>query len=124
MDMRLPTRPASAVIAALVGASLLLTGCSSRTGSSASAAPSAGASGAASFLPVPVSSEFRAADNRVVFGLLDPSGSKSAASPDRSLSIGYHGPNGETIPAAPMTFVWAIEGVKGVYVGHADFKTA
>jgi hypothetical protein len=124
IGMRLPTRSGSAVVAALLGASLLLTGCASKTDNGSSAAPSAAASGAASFLPVPVSSEFGVGDNRVVFGLLDPSGSQSAAAPNRSLSIGYRGPTGETIPPAPMTFVWAIEGVKGVYVGHADFKSA
>ena len=58
-------------------------------------------------------SEFGVGNNRVVFGLLDPSGTKSAASPDRSLSIGYHGPSGETIPPTPTTFVWADRGREG-----------
>ena len=61
----------------------------------------------------------------VVFGLLDATGRRrSAATPDRTLSIGYHGPKGETIPPAPQTFIWAVEGVKGVYVGHATFPSA
>jgi hypothetical protein len=79
---------------------------------------------AASFLPIPVTSAFRVGDNRVVFGLTDPAGQKTIGTPDRSLSIGYHGPNGETIAPAPMTFVWAVENVNGVYVGHATFPSA
>ena len=73
---------------------------------------------------MPVSSELAVGNNRVVFGLLDPSGQKSAAAPDRTLSIAYHGPNGESIPAAPTTFIWAQENVKGVYVGRANFPSA
>jgi hypothetical protein len=119
--MHFPTRLAAVVVGALV----LVAGCSQAA--ITPAAPSAsGATPApsASFLPVPVSSEFGVGTNRVVFGLLDPSGTNSAASPDRTLSIGYHGPNGETIPSTPTTFVWAVEGVKGVYVGHATFGRA
>ena len=73
---------------------------------------------------MPVSSELGVGENRVVFGLLDSTGQKSAAAPDRSLSIAYHGPNGESIPAAAATFIWAQENVKGVYVGHATFASA
>jgi hypothetical protein len=79
---------------------------------------------AASFLPIPITSAFRVGDNRVVFTLTDPGGQKQIATPDRTLSISYHGPNGEAIAATPMTFVWAVEGVNGVYVGHATFATA
>jgi len=130
--MHLPTRTISAVVAALVALSLLVAGCGSSTGNSRSTGPSnapsgAGsdaASGAASFLPVPAFSEIGVGNDRVVFGLLDASATKSAAAPDRTLSIAYRGPNGEAIPSSPTTFVWAVEGVKGVYVGHADFKTA
>src|SRR6185295_583530 len=120
--MHLPTRLATLVVGALV----VVAGCTGSGGSPA--APSASAVGpagsATAFLPVPVSSEFGVGDNRVVFGLLDPTGTNSAASPDRTLSIGYHGPNGETIPSTPQTFVWAVEGVKGVYVGRATFPHA
>jgi hypothetical protein len=123
--MRVPSRILSLVGVALVPAALVVAGCAGPTANTVSPAPSAvGSAAVASFLPVPVSSEFGVGDNRVVFGLLDATGSKSAAAPDRSLSIAYHGPNGESIPSGPMTFVWAIEGVKGVYVGRADFKSA
>jgi len=120
--------PRPAVLAAAVMLSVnVVVGCGS-TGPSrapASPAPSAvGPVGSPSFLPVPVSSELGVGQNRVVFGLLDAKGEKSAAGPDRSLSIAYQGPNGASIPASPAEFVWAIEGVRGVYVGHANFTTA
>ena len=92
--------------------------------SSTSSAPASPRGSAASFLPNPVTTAFRVGDNRVVFTLTDPTGQKQIAAPDRTLSIGYHGPNGATIAPAPQTFVWAIEGVNGVYVGHATFPTA
>ena len=56
--------------------------------------------------------------------MTDSSGQKQVAGPDRTLTIGYHGPNGETIAPAPQAFIWAIEGVNGVYVGHATFPSA
>ncbi len=123
--MHLPTR----AVAAIVGALIVAAGCAvggagsapSATGPTASAVKPAGS---ASFLPVPVSSEFGVGLNRVVFGLLDTTGTKSAATPDRTLAIGYHGPSGETIPSTPTMFVWAVEGTKGVYIGQATFASA
>lgn len=122
--MHLPLRPSLTAAARFASVAFLVAACGSAPSSPATTSPSAsalGPVGSASFLPVPVSSEFGVGQNRVVFGLLDPSGTKSAAAPDRSLSIGYEGPNGASIPTAPAEFVWAIEGVKGVYVGHANF---
>jgi hypothetical protein len=130
--MHLPV-PRSATIAAafVLSVTLVAAGCSSLPSPSgaprASASPVASALGPAaspSFLPVPVSSEFGVGQNRVIFGLLDATGSKSAAAPERSLSIAYQGPNGASIPASPAEFVWAVEGQKGVYVGHANFTAA
>ena len=115
---------------AAAGATLLvLAGCTVGSGSVGAPSPSPagspiGPAASAPFLPVPVTSEFGVGDNRVVFGLLDATGTQSAATPDRTLSIGYHGPKGETIPPAPLTFIWAVEGVKGVYAGHATFPSA
>ncbi|HEY8439767.1 MAG TPA: hypothetical protein VIK65_14240 [Candidatus Limnocylindrales bacterium] len=123
--MHLPTRRFAAVVAALA---IRLTACGSAaprlSAGTASTLPGASPAGSASFLPVPVSSELAVGNNRVVFGLLDPSGQKSAAAPDRTLTIAYRGPNGESIPAAPATFIWAQENVKGVYVGQANFASA
>ena len=78
-----------------------------------------------SILPIPITAPSRVGDNRVVFTLTDSSGQKQvagsrigrcrSATTDRS---------GETIAPAPQTFIWAIEGVNGVYVGHATFPSA
>jgi len=75
-------------------------------------------------LPIPITGSFRVGDNRVVFTLTYASGTKQVAGPDRTLAIGYHGPNGETITSQPQAFIWAIEGVNGVYVGHTTFPSA
>jgi hypothetical protein len=87
-----------------------------------SVAPSG--SGGPTILPIPITGAFRVGDNRVVFTLTDASGTKQVAAPARTLAIGYHGPNGETIPSQQQTFIWAIEGVNGVYVGHTTFPSA
>ncbi|MEO5939955.1 MAG: hypothetical protein ABIZ72_03395, partial [Candidatus Limnocylindrales bacterium] len=89
-----------------------------------SIAPGSPGASAPAILPIPVTEAFRVGDNRVVFTLADRTGQKQVASPDRTLSIAYHGPTGETIAAAPQTFAWAIEGVNGVYIGHATFASA
>ena len=134
MLSRLRSSPGSvAFLAALaVAVAACGTGANSTASQASGSVPSSAApssitpagSGALPVLPVPVSSEFRIGPNRVVFSLLDPSGQKPAAAPDRSLSIGYHGPNGETIDATPLTFIWAVEPVNGVYIGHATFSSA
>ena len=111
---------AAPIVAALT---LLLTGC----GSTTSPAPSAvgpGSSSKPAVLPIQITNSFRVGDNRIVFTLTDASGQKQVAGPDRTLTIGYHGPTGETIPAAKQTFIWAVEGQNGVYVGHANFASA
>src|SRR5215208_75516 len=109
-----------ALVAAL---SLVVAGC----GGATTPTPSAGgpsASGKPSILPIPINDAYRVGDNRILFTLTDRSGQKQVAGPDRTLSIGYHGPNGETFPPTPQTFIWAIEGVNGVYVGQATFPSA
>ena len=113
-----------------VALSIAIVACSS-TGSSSSARPSvapsasgpAGSGSAATIIPIQITSAFRVGENRIVFTLTDRS-SKQVAAPGLSLAIGYHGPNGETIAPAKQVFIWAIEGVNGVYVGHATFPTA
>lgn len=137
--MTSPRTPRSgARLAALAAAfAVVLGACTSGGGPAQSAAPSTSpvappASGSSApsgpsappVLPIPVSSEFGVGDNRVIFSLLDATGTKPAAAPDRSLAIGYQGPNGETIPSAPTTFIWAVDNDKGVYIGHATFPTA
>ena len=114
-------------VAAFVAALAIL---AAACGSSASAPPrpsvatSPGTSGKPAILPIPITSAFHVGDNRIVFTLTDSSGQKQVAGPDRTLTIGYHGPNGATIPPTAQAFIWAIEGVNGVYVGRATFPTA
>ena len=119
-------------VAALVAAlAFVAAGCGSTgastpipTKSFATASGSSAPSGLPAILPIPITSAFRVGDNRVVFTLTDRSGQKQVAAPDRTLTIGYHGPNGATIAPAPQTFIWAIENVNGVYIGHATFPSA
>ena len=95
-----------------------------RASTAPSTSGSSGGSGAPAILPIPITGAFRVGDNRVVFTLTDATGQKQVAAPDRTLTIGYHGPTGESIAPAPQTFIWAIEGAYGVYAGHATFPTA
>jgi hypothetical protein len=44
--------------------------------------------------------------------------------PDRTASVAFTGPGGETVGPVTGTFVWAIEGVNGVYVAQVDFPVA
>jgi hypothetical protein len=124
----MPSRPRRAAFVAAL--TLVLAACGSTPSAptpipnTSFAAPSGGASGKPAILPIPITGAFRVGDNRMVFTLTDSSGQKQVAGPDRTLSIAYHGPNGTEIPAAPQTFIWAIENVNGVYVGHATFPTA
>jgi hypothetical protein len=103
---------------------IVLAACGSTPSPARTGNASPGGSATPSVLPVPVSSELRVGDNRTIFSLADSTGQKPVAAPDRTLTIGYRGPNGETIAPAPQTFIWAIEGVNGVYVGHATFPAA
>src|SRR3954447_23155505 len=110
-----------------IGLALLvatLVGCGSNSPSPSRVSPSGSATAAAPFVPVLVSSYFGVGDNRVVFGLVDPTGQKEVSGPTRSVTIAYRGPSGQSIAGSPMTFIWAIEGVKGVYAGHATFPVA
>ena len=116
------SRPRRAALAAAL--IVVVAACGSNP--SATASPSRAPSGSASptVLPVPVSSELHVGANRTIFSLADPTGQKPVAAPDRTLAIGYRGPAGETIAPAPQTFIWAVEGASGVYVGQATFPAA
>jgi hypothetical protein len=112
--------------AALAAAlTIIAAGCSSAA-SPAPVRPSVAptGSGQPAILPVAVSSFFQVGDNRVIFGLLDSTGQKAVSAPDRTVSIGYTGPSGQTIAPAPTTFIWALENVNGVYIGHTTFPVA
>ncbi|MEA2518441.1 MAG: hypothetical protein QOF49_521 [Chloroflexota bacterium] len=117
--------PRHHLAAAAAALSIVLAACGSAPPPSpVASSPLAAASGTPSVLPVPVASELRVGENRTIFSLADATGQKPIAAPARALTIGYRGPNGESIAAAPQTFIWAIEGVNGVYVGRATFPSA
>jgi len=122
--MHRPFRPAIAGLVALVVAALMAAGCGSANVTNPPSPSTPLGSSAHAVLPQPISGELGIGENRVVFGLTDATGQKPVGAPDRTLTIGYRGPNGETIPPAPQTFIWAIEGTVGVYVGHATFPSA
>ena len=109
-----------ALVAAL---SLLVLACGS-TPTPTPSAPVPSASGQPSILPIAINDGYRVGDNRILFTLTDQTGQNQVAGPDRTLTIGYHGPKGETVPATRQTFIWAVEGVNGVYVGDATFASA
>ena len=109
---------------ALLAALVLVAACGtgqSPTTPGTSAAPGASAP---AILPVPITSAFRVGDNRVVFTLIDSKAQTQVAKPERTLTIGYTGPNSERIAPAPYAFIWAVEGQNGVYIGHATFPSA
>lgn len=112
------------LLAAAAVLSVSVAGCGANPAPTASPARSASpSSGAPAVLPLQIADALHVGDNRTVFTLTDRSG-KPVAAPDRTLTIGYHGPNGEVVAPAPMTFIWAIEGAYGVYVGRTAFASA
>ena len=114
--------PRSRPVVALGLLAILAVACGSSPAPTAS--PSKPAASAAAFLPVQISTGFRVGDNRLVFTLADPASQRPIAAPDRPVTVGFHGPKGETIAPAPQTFIWAIQDQYGVYIGHASFPSA
>ena len=89
--------------------------------------PTAGAStaGAATVVPVIISSQLVMGDNRFLFSFLDAKGNTPVGAPDRPASVAFIAP-GETQAgtAVPAEFVWAIEGSRGEYIAHVTFSSA
>lgn len=117
-------------VAATVVAALLVTACASAgstappAGSPAGSAAGGSASAGPSVLPQIISSELGVGENRVLFSFLDRTGTRPAATPDRTAKVTFVGPGGETVDAPDGTFVWAIPNERGVYYTHANFPTA
>jgi hypothetical protein len=64
--------------------------------------------------------------NRILFSVLKPDGTPIAA-PDRTASVAFYDLGRD--PSKPITkvdgtFVWAIENVRGIYIGNASFPEA
>ncbi len=113
--MRSLNRLAATLGVAVLVATACSTGGQSAVPSASQSAPAAsGSAGARTVFPVIVSSELVVGPNRVLFSFLDASGAKPIAAPDRTASISFTGPGGETIPASEGEFVWAIEGTSGL----------
>src|SRR5690242_544251 len=111
------TRLRGAALAAVL--LFLVAACGSTVAPTPRPSASSTASGAApAYLPIPINDAYRVGSNRILFGLTDRA-NNPVATPDRTLTIGYHGPTGQTIAPAKQTFIWAVENVNGVYVGNA-----
>jgi hypothetical protein len=86
------------------------------------------------FIPQIISSESVVGPSRFVFGILDPSATRTVASPDLKISVAFTPVGGSTsapggspavpIAAAPATFIWAIQGERGIYVIEPTFPSA
>jgi hypothetical protein len=109
----------------LVAAVLLLVAACGSVVPASSTGPSQGPSQAATgVLPSWISREVVKGPNRIVFSFLDATGTKPIGAPDRTAKVEFKGPGGEAVSAPDAKFVWAIEGVSGVYFTHADFPAA
>jgi hypothetical protein len=115
--MTLRSRSVATIAAALV----VLAGCAAPT---PSATPSASSQARPSVLPVVISSELAVGQNRFLFSFTDAGGNTPLGAPDRTATVGFSGPAGQTIPATPAAFIWAIENVSGIYVASVDFPAA
>jgi hypothetical protein len=111
--------------AAVLAAVLLLAAACGPAGPTPSPASSPAASQATTgVLPSIISQELVVGPNRIVFSFLDSTGTKPVGSPDRPAQVEFRSPTGESVSAGPAEFIWAIEGVSGVYATHADFPVA
>jgi hypothetical protein len=88
---------------------------------SASSGPQPSSGPPPSVLPVPISSELAVGSNRFLFSFLDAQGDRPVGAPDRTASVSFTGPANQAIPTTPGDFIWAIEGVSGIYVATVDF---
>lgn len=119
------TRWAGLLAAGLLAAVLLLANACGPTGPNPTPASSTPASQSATgVLPSIISRELAVGPNRFLFSFLDASGTTPVGSPDRTAQVQFRSPAGESVSAEPAEFIWAIEGVSGVYVTHADFPVA
>ncbi|HEX3427348.1 MAG TPA: hypothetical protein VHS36_00945 [Candidatus Limnocylindrales bacterium] len=107
--------------AALAAIVMIVAACGSNPTPPPSPSSSSVASGRADVLPAIVSTEVGVGPNRILVSFRDSTGTKPAGGPDRKVSVGFRGPAGQTIAAQPATFIWAIQGVVGVYALHATF---
>jgi len=84
---------------------------------------SPGASGEGEIFPNIISGELIEGENRIIFTFQAASG-QPIATPDRTASVTFTGPGGETVAGSDPEFVWSIEDVVGLYVTKATFPVA
>lgn len=81
---------------------------------------------APTLVPVIVNSQIACGPARFMFSFLDPD-NRPVAAPDRSASVAVFdlaADPGTPVATAEGTFLWAIEGSRGVYVASIDFARA
>lgn len=117
-------RPRFAVVAIAAAVLLLACGNSSPTSPAPSAAPSGSLATNPSVFPLIISRELIPGPNRLLFSFLDATGTKSVGAPDRTATVAFTGPGGETVGSVTGTFIWAIQDLNGVYVTDVDFPVA
>jgi hypothetical protein len=109
------------VIAACTGTAAPSTPAGSMAAASQSGSPAGQGS---SFQAILATSEVAVGPNRIPFVLVDPGTRAPIAAPDREATVRYSQAGGEPIDAGAATFVWAIEGERGIYVSYVDLPTA
>lgn len=80
--------------------------------------------GEATLYPLIVSSQQVVGENRFLFALLTRDGNRPVSAPDRTASVAFV-PPGSTTASDPVegTFLWAVEGERGLYVLRTTFET-
>ena len=118
-------KPVSALPRGFLIAALALAACSPTATPTRSAAPST--SSAPAGPPVQAilaTTEVAVGPNRIPFVVVDTATQTPIAGPDREATVRYAQGGGEPIDAGPATFVWAIEGERGIYVSYVELPAA
>ena len=115
----------SITLAALAVVVAACTGTASPSAPAGSAGASASAAGQGpSFQAILATSEVAVGPNRIPLVVVDPRTRAPIAAPDREATVRYSQGGGEPIDAGPATFVWAVEGERGIYVSYVELPTA
>jgi len=115
-----------AIVGVLLASLAAVTACgpaASPSPSSSARNGSPGASGDAELFPNIISGELIEGENRIIFTFQAASG-QPVATPDRTASVTFTGPGGETVTGSDPEFVWSIEDVVGLYVTRATFPVS
>jgi hypothetical protein len=128
-----PVRPPrfSGFVVLAVAVAALAAACGSSTGGPGSAgtsvlpSTSSPSSVARPFTPVLISSENTVGQNRFLFGILDPLGTKPLSDPSTKVEVAFQGGSAAaTIPPTAATFIWAIPNERGIYAANVTFPSA